>query len=324
MKSINEDIKTKNFKQIYLLYGEEAYLKRIYKEKLRNALVEKDDTMNYNYFAGKGISIPKVISISETMPFFAECRLIVIENSGFFKSANDLGDYMKELPETTCFVFVEEAVDKRNRLYKTVKEKGRIVEMTRQDSKTLGTWILSKLKAENKNITRAALELFLSMVGDDMEQLEKELEKLLCYSMGRDSVTPEDVQAVCTVTITNKIFDMIAAVAEKKKEQALHLYYDLLSLKEPPMRILFLIVRQFHLLLQVKELKRLGRDNKEIAQKTSLAPFLVGKYLNQATRFTKQQLMAALQDCIDTEEMVKQGRLNDKIGVEMLIVKYSE
>lgn len=324
MKSLNEDIKTGNFKQMYLLYGEESYLKRIYKEKLRNALVEKDDTMNYNYFAGKGISIQEVVSISETMPFFAERRLIIIENSGFFKSANELGDYMKRIPETSYFVFVEDEVDKRNKLYKTVKDKGRIVEMTRQDSRTLTNWILSKLRQENKNITKSAIELFLTMVGDDMEQLEKELEKLICYCIDKDAITAEDVQTVCTVTITNKIFDMIAAIAEKRKVQALNLYYDLLSLKEPPMRILFLIVRQFNLLLQVKELKRLGRDNKDIAQKTSLPPFLIGKYSSQASKFTKEQLRTALQDCVDTEEAVKQGRLNDKIGVEMLIVKYSE
>ena len=147
MKSINEDIKNRRFKQIYLLYGEEAYLKRMYKEKLRNALVEKEDTMNYNYYGGKGISIPEVIDVSETMPFFADRRLIIIENSGFFKSANELGDYIKELPETTYFVFVEEEVDKRNKLYKTVKDKGRIVEMSRQDNKTLTNWVLGNLKA---------------------------------------------------------------------------------------------------------------------------------------------------------------------------------
>ena len=78
MKSMNEDIKSGNLKQIYLLYGEEAYLKRMYKEKLRNALVEKEDTMNYNYYAGKGISIPEVIDVRETMPFFADRRLIIM------------------------------------------------------------------------------------------------------------------------------------------------------------------------------------------------------------------------------------------------------
>lgn len=323
MKSINEDIKNQSFKQIYLLYGEEAYLKRMYKEKLRNALVEKEDTMNYNYYAGKGISVPEVIDVSETMPFFADRRLIIIENSGFFKSASELGDYVKELPESTYFVFVEEEVDKRNKLYKAVKDKGRIVEMSRQDNRTLTNWVLGKLKAENKNITRAALELFFTKTGDDMENIEKELEKLVCYCMNQDSITPKEVEEVCTVTITNKIFEMISAIAEKKKEKALELYYDLLALKEPPMRILFLIVRQFNLLLQVKELKRLGRDNGEIARKTSLAPFLVGKYLSQAGHFEKKQLMDALADCAATEEAVKTGRLNDKVGVEILIVKYS-
>ncbi len=323
MKSINEDIKNNSFKQVYLLYGEEAYLKRIYKEKLRNALVEKDDTMNYNYYAGKGVPIPEIIDIGETLPFFAERRLIVIENSGLFKSSNDFADYVKELPETTYLLFVEDEVDKRNKLFKAVKDKGRVIEMARQDSKTLTTWILSKLKAENKNITKAALELFLTKTGDDMEHIEKELEKLVCYCMDKESITPVEVEEVCTVTITNKIFDMISAVAEKKQEKALNLYYDLLSLKEPPMRILFLVVRQFNLLLQVKEMKRLGKDNGEIAKKTSLAPFLVGKYFSQAGHFKAEQLKIALQDCAETEEAVKSGRLNDKIGVEMLIVKYS-
>lgn len=323
MKSINEDIKNNSFKQVYLLYGQESYLKRIYKEKLRNALVEKDDTMNYNYYAGKGVPIPEIIDIGETLPFFADRRLIVIENSGLFKSANDFAEYVKELPETTYLLFVEEEVDKRNKLFKAVKDKGRVVEMARQDSKTLTTWVLSKLKAENKNITKAALELFLTKTGDDMEHIEKELEKLICYCMDKDSITQAEVEQVCTVTITNKIFDMISAIAEKKQEKALNLYYDLLSLKEPPMRILFLIVRQFNLLLQVKEMKRLGKDNGEVAKKTSLAPFLVGKYFSQAGHFQKEQLKMALQDCAETEEAVKSGRLNDKIGVEMLIVKYS-
>ena len=323
MKSLNEDMKNGNYKQIYLLYGEEAYLKRSYKEKMKNAMVGKEDTMNYNYFVGKGISIPEIIDIAETMPFFADRRLLIVENSGFFKSANELGDYVKELPETTYFIFVETEVDKRNKLYKAVKDKGRVIELTRQDEKTLTAWVLSKLKAEKKNITKAALELFFTKTGDDMELIEKELEKLISYCMEMDSITPKEVEEVCTITITNRIFDMISAIGERKQQKALSLYYDLLALKEPPMRILFLIVRQFNLLLQVKELRRLGMPNGEIAKKTSLAPFLVGKYLSQAGKFERTQLRQALEDCIDTEEAVKQGKLNDKIGVEMLVVKYS-
>ena len=68
MKSILEDIKTQNFKQAYLLYGEEAYLKHQYKNKLKNALLPEDDTMNFSRFEGKGTEIPNVIDLAETMP----------------------------------------------------------------------------------------------------------------------------------------------------------------------------------------------------------------------------------------------------------------
>ena len=102
MKSLNEDLKAGQLKQIYLLFGEEGYLKRQYRDRLTRAMLPEGDTMNYACYEGKGIEIREVIDLAETMPFFAERRLIVFENSGFFKSGGtDLADYIKELPETT-------------------------------------------------------------------------------------------------------------------------------------------------------------------------------------------------------------------------------
>ena len=70
MKSLNEDLKTGQLSQVYLLYGEESYLKKQYREKLRNAMLASDDTMNYTYYEGKGIDINQVIDLAETLPFF--------------------------------------------------------------------------------------------------------------------------------------------------------------------------------------------------------------------------------------------------------------
>ena len=80
--------------------------------------------MNYAYYEGKGVEIREVIDLAETLPFFAERRLIVFENTGLFKSSGaDLAEYIKTMPETTYFIFVEEEVDKRSKLYKAVKAK---------------------------------------------------------------------------------------------------------------------------------------------------------------------------------------------------------
>lgn len=85
MKSILEDIKNQEFKQVYLFYGEEDYLKKQYRDKLSTALNPDQDTMNFSHFEGKGIDVKEVISLGETMPFFADRRIILLENTGFFK-----------------------------------------------------------------------------------------------------------------------------------------------------------------------------------------------------------------------------------------------
>lgn len=320
MKSLNEDLKTGQFKQVYLLYGEEAYLKKQYKERLKKAMTAPDDTMNFSYYEGKDINPREIIDLAETMPFFADRRLIVIENSGFFKNASpELAEYLRGMPDTTNMIFIESELDKRGKLFKAVKDCGRVVELPRQDDQTLFKWILGSMKRENKQVAPDTVKYLLSKVGSDMENLQRELEKLYCYTLERDAVTPEDIDKVCTVHITNQIFDMVDSVARKEQKKALDYYYDLLALKEPPMRILFLLSRQFKILLEVKDLERRGHEKKEIASKAGVPPFTVGKYQSQARAFKMEELRAILEESAQTEEAVKTGRLGDMLAVELFI-----
>ncbi|MCI8846130.1 MAG: DNA polymerase III subunit delta [Lachnospiraceae bacterium] len=324
MQRINEDIKNGNFRQMYLLYGEEAYLRKQYRDRLKKAMISDDDTMNYSYLEGKDISIGAVIDLAETLPFFADRRVVVVENSGLFKHGGEqLAQYLASLAETAYFVFVETEIDKRSKLFKTVSSQGTAVEFPIQSEATLKKWILGMIKREGKQITEPALHYFMEKTGTDMENIRKELEKLMCYCMEREAVREEDIEEICTKRISSHIFDMINAIADKKQKKALDLYYDLLALKEPAMRILFLIARQFNLLLQVKELKKQGLDNKSIGAKVSLPPFIAGKYAAQAAKFRTSDLRTALEACVEAEEAVKTGRMNDIMSVELLIVRYS-
>lgn len=209
MQTLNQDIKSGEFKQIYLLYGEEAFLKNSYKNRLKEAIIG-DDTMNFARFEGKGLDVDELIRLADTMPFFAEHRLILIEDSGFFKTASDaLVQYLPSMPDTTILLFVETEVDKRNRLYKKVKDMGYAAELNRQDSAQLARWAGGILAREQKKITNHTMDLFLSMTGDDMENIRMELEKVISYTLGRDVITDEDVMTVCTVQVTNRIFDRL-------------------------------------------------------------------------------------------------------------------
>ncbi len=370
MQKLNQDLKKKEFEQIYLLYGDEPFLLSSYKKRLKAAIVG-DDEMNSSYYEGKNPDLSAIRSMAETMPFFAERRLIILENSGLMKNASEgWTEFLDQLPEFTSVIFVEPEVDKRNKMFKKVRERGYAAELNRQKDAELKRWILGLAGRESMKMTADALELFLQKTGDSMEnirmELEKliaycqgkegikredveagmkmtadalelflqktgdsmenirmELEKLIAYCQGKEGIKREDVEAVCTEQTANRIFEMIEAVAVGNEKKALELYYDLLALKESSMRILFLIARQFNQLMIVKEMAANGAGKDAIASALKLRPFIAGKLMNQARTFTKEQVREYVELCVQSEEDVKKGNLNEKMAVELVIVKIS-
>lgn len=324
MKDLQKDIQTGNWKPVYLLFGEEDYLRQQYRKRLLKALNPEEDTMNFSMFSGKDINPAQIIDLAETMPFFADQRIIYIEDSGFFKNkCEKLPEYLAELPEYLVMVFCEREVDKRSRMYKAVTKYGRAIEFKKQTDSTLTRWVLTQLKQENKKITQQDMELFLSRTGTDMSRIHSELEKLICYCADDEVITREAILAITTEKTENQIFEMVKAITERRQKRALDLYYDLLELKEPPMRILFLIARQYNILLQVREMMQQHLGTDEIASKLGLQSFIVRKAVPIAQKYSVKQLKKAVETMVNMEEDVKNGRISDTLSVELLIVRYS-
>lgn len=324
MKNIQKDIKTGALKQVYLLSGEELYLRQQYKQNLLKAFAVDAEDMNFSRFEGKQTDVKEIISLCETMPFFADYRVVLIENSGFFKNkCEELPDYIKNLPESVRLIFVEAEVDKRSRMYKAVKAVGGAAEFGRQTEKTLMRWAAGYLGNEGKKITQENMERFLEKTGNDMGNIQMEMEKLISYTMGREIITAEDIEAICTTQISNKIFEMVRAVAEKQQKKALDLYYDLLMLKEPAMKILFLLAKQFRQLLLVRRYLDEGMQQAEIASSLGVQTFVVRNLLSCAHLYEIAQLEKAIEDFAEMEEAVKTGRIGDRLSVELLIIQYS-
>lgn len=323
MQKLNQDLKEKKLEQVYLLYGNEPFLLSSYKKRLKAAITGEDE-MNCSFYEGKGIDLSEVRSMAETMPFFADRRLIILENSGLMKNASEGWiEFLEQLPEFTSVIFVESEVDKRSKMYKRVRDLGYAAELNHQKEPELKRWVLGLAGREGMKMTAKALDLFLMKTGDSMEIIRTELDKLISYCQGKEGITDEAVEAVCTEQTVNRIFEMIEAVAAGNEAKALNLYYDLLALKEPSMRILFLIARQFNQLMIVKEMASAGENKDSIASSLKLRPFIAGKLMNQAKAFTREQLRKYVELCVTSEEAVKKGNLNEKLAVELLIVTIS-
>ncbi len=325
MKTIDEDIKTGNFKTCYLLYGKEAYLKKQYRDKLLHAMAKEGDTMNVSSYEGKDVNPAELIDLAETLPFFAERRVILVQESGFFKKSGEaLADYLKEMNPTTCFIFVETEADKRTKLFKAAVKAGTAAEFGEQKQGLLTRWVLGRLSKEKKKITEETLRVFFNRTGTDMSTIDRELEKLLCYTLDKEVIESSDVEAVVTERIENKIFEMADAISVQNQKRALELYYGLLALKEAPMRILYLLTRQFRILLEVGELVGKGYAGRDIAGKVGVPEFAARKYVQQARGFSGALLTEALKEGAAVEEAVKGGRLYDKLAVELMIIRYSK
>jgi len=324
MKFIKEHIKTGIFKPLYLLYGTEEYLKKLYRDKLKTAILDHSDEMNYSYFEGKDVDVKKVAEVVHTLPFFSDRRLVIIENSGLFKVQNELSTALSDMPESTIVVFVESEVDKRSKLFKLVKDRGTVSEMNGLDERNLKLFAVSLLQQAGKKATESTIGYLLDKTGSNMANIHNEIEKIIGYTMNRDLITTEDIDAVVSAQIEGKIFQMMDAIGSKQQQKALSLYYDLLSVREKPMSILFLITRHFNILLQIKDLAAKGYSGSEIASIVGVPPFAVGKYVAQARNFSTGRLMQALEFATDVEEQVKNGRMADQIGVELLIITFSK
>lgn len=325
MQQLAQDIKNQSYKKCYLLYGEEDYLRKQYKDRLLESLMPDGDTMNYNYYAGKDVVITEVIDQAETMPFFADRRVILLEDTGFCKAGGEqLAAYLDESPDTTIIIMVESAVDKRSKLFKSFTSNGRAIDFMIQPPETLRKWILGRVKKEGKNIDVRALDEILERTGTDMTTISVELEKLFSYTIDRPSISLADINEIITVSTSAKVFDMIAAMADKKQSQALAMYQELLANKETPFGILALITRQFNMMLQVWELKEERYPSKKIAEMIGIPPFVEQKYEAQIRKYSYKQLRSALNACAIADESVKIKGMNPVLSVELLIIEYSK
>lgn len=324
MKTLNQDIKNRTFKKAYLLYGNEDYLIRSYKNRLQESIAG-EDTMNTLFLSGKDPDLNVLKEFTETMPFFADKRLAVLSDTGLFKSASEgFAEWIRDLPETACVIFAETEADKRNRLYKAVSETGYVCCLDHPDEKQLQAWMLGIIKNRGMNIRQDAFRAFLECISEDMDDIRNELEKLCDHAADTGVITREDVTAVCRVQLKNRIFDLTSQASYRRKKEALDLYYDLLRLREPPMRVLYLLSREISRLYAVRKMRQENRSRQDMTALLNVRPFVLDKMLGQANMYTDAQLEELMDLALDLEKSVKSGDLQEQLSVELLLLKMTD
>lgn len=325
MRSIDSEIEQQAFKRIYLLFGKEHYLLKENRERLLKALGVTDrKDINFTLLSEKDFNVPTLISDSDTLPFFADRRVILVEESGYFKGNKKEKDrlvkYIPDIPETTVIVFVESEVDKRDKLYKAVAKNGTAEEFVIGDQNEMFRWIGGRLSVDGIQMRRDAWNEFYLRCGSSMDLMDAEYQKLSAYCWEKKQIEKSDVEAICANASETKIFALSDAISERNAARVFEVYHDMLRQNEKAPGILALIQRQ---LMQLYDLKLMDRDGVSFADKKKNLgisyDFIIRKLETYQKRFKEDELRRLLRKAADYEEDFKSGRIEDSIAVELLL-----
>ena len=331
-KQLNTELKEGQFRQCYLLCGSQAYLRGQNRDKLEKYLLGDGDRMNVSFFKGPGLQIDQIIEQANALPFFADRRIIILENTGFLgKSKADisamserLAVWLPKAPDTTYWIFNEEPVYKRKKLYRAIRSNGFVLPCENLEERTIRSWTAGLFKSRGVQINARNLSYFLTRTGSDMNNIQTEVEKLTAYVCQQGVVEAQDIEAICSIHLEDRIFEMIDAVTSGNVDTALAMYMELIGLQTAPQPILALVERQLRILLQVKELSSSRMDYGEIAKRVGLKPEIIRKvYLPAALRFREKALEDGLRSCVQADQDYKSGLISDRLAVEMVLVKLS-
>lgn len=330
MEKVLQDIKNKNIGNAYLFYGEDSYKRRTYKDALKAAL--KSNDMNYSYFEGEGIDWLKVYDSAVSVPFFAGRRLIIVENSGVFKAASskaspqkdtDILKILEDLPSSSCLAFFEEEALKTKKIFKKIKEKGTVLECGHDTPEAAAAWLKKGFSSAGKKIDNDAAYYLIDCVGVDYERLRMEFEKILAYCMDKDTVRKADVEAVAGRDIEGRVYELINACSEKNSSLMLKKYYALEENEVHPLIILASLRGQFKDLLEIGELSNKGFSDAETAKKMGKPEFVIRKNKKLLRNFSLKEIEGILEEITLTDKKIKDGDLNERTGVELLLIKIS-
>lgn len=315
-QTLNNSINRGVIASVYLLHGSERLLMEQSIKKLQDKILPEGlEAFNLDIIDGNKASPHQVVDLANMMPVMAAKRLVIVDNPQYFIASkvtegktNDkpLIEYLKNPNTGCCLIFkIQGKADKRKKLYKAVEKAGQVIEFGNLKGKYLENWIVSFIKERGKKIEPDALAYLTILGTSGLENLQNELEKLVLYCGDQLFITLQMTQEIVVKNSEINIFTLIDSIANKEGKQALELLHTSLALGEPPLKLLYLLVRQFRLILISKDMVSQGYSEKQIREKLQAHPYVVSKVLGQGRRFTMAQLVNSLKKLLETEVLLK-------------------
>lgn len=288
-------------RHVYLLHGEEDLLIDQALSSLLDRLVPPEERdLNLDVLRPDEITMPELITRLDTLPFFGRHRVVVVKDADGWKAPEQerLAAYLEKGAPPAALILVAQGVDRRRKLYTTIRRVGEIQEFPRMSIRQLPSWIAEHAKGRHRQLEPDAVEALIALVGPGLRQLSLELEKVFAYAGDRTRITKADVDATVSRLSESTIFMLVDAIGEQRADYAVRYLNEILREEAPPY-VLFMIARQFRMLYRASVLLAKRKPPAALAEALGVPPFVARRIADQARNFavaTFPELFVRLQE----------------------------
>ena len=325
-KRIQKDLGDDSLKNILLFYGREDYLIRWSAEQVKaryvNPAVEVFDFMKLD---GAECTAGDIRDACETMPMMSERRVVLV--SGFLmngEGAEELEAYFADFPPTTVLILAASEVDKRRKLFKTIRSQGAEYDFDRLDQGLLSSFIIKNLRNSGRSFDPDVPGMIAEASGYydkdstyTLDNLLNDLAKIVSHSGAR--IGAADVEETIAGNQARDVFAFSDALAAGRKGEALSLLSVLLSYGENEFKLLGLICSQFEVLLLVREMQDAGLSSGDLHSQTGIHEFRIKKALPLARRYTASRLRRILMKAYEVDRNIKSGLSDAGTALELFV-----
>lgn len=331
----------------YIFHGEDEFTRSEQVKALREKMGDPQFAdLNITWLDGRKTTVSEIAHACDAMPFLLDKRLIIVEGMltrlearGKGKDEEEPGDeqptsgvakeliaYLDRLPESTRLVFVEpKSLAKNNAVLKHAdaardKKNAHIKEFAKLKPRDVPGWIQKRVQAKHGKMDLPAVHALADHVGADLRLLDNEIEKLITYRRG-ETVTANDVRELVAAVQESSVFDFVDALGKRQAKTALDLLHHQLEHGNEVPPLFGMVVRQFRLLLQMKDLATRGMTLEAAIQQTKLHPYPAQKVWEQSSNFTLPRLEEIYRRLLETDIAIKTGRSEPLVALDVLVVE---
>jgi DNA polymerase-3 subunit delta len=292
------------------LYGEESFLiDRATRLLLERAIDPSLKDFNFNVFYGnesKGIDISDT---AQTLPMFAERRAILVKRAESLSAAacEVLLPYIQKPAASTCLIFTGAKIDQRKKFFVELKKHGVLVEFKRLYDNKLSPFIQSEATVHGKPIEPAAADLLSFLIGNNLQELSSQIEKLVVFAGSRSRITLEDVQAVASSSKAFTVFELARYLCVRDLRNTLKSLDTLFRNGEDTPMMIGALSRHFRQLWRVREMLDRKAAKPDIAREVGINPYFLDDMITQARNFKRGELRSIFSELYRCDLASKTG-----------------